>query len=236
MKRIACVIAALAVCIALALPATRACAAPGTRTVYLIRHGDYNYNDPKDEVTGRGLTRLGREQAKFVATRLSQLPVPIRSLHSSMLLRAVQTADVVAGVLKLPVDHDSLLNECTPPTNRPDIMATLRPGEADSAQAQLDRAWFQYFDVSQNGDAHDVLVCHGNVIRWFVCRALGADTKQWGSMEIGNCSMTIITIKPDGTARLVMFDDVSHIPVAKQTWAGAGPGWAKPKKQNPRMH
>ena len=150
-----------------------------------------------------------------------------------MLLRAVQTGQIVAGVLKMPLDQDSLLNECTPPSSRPDIMATLRPGEADSSQAQLDRAWFQYFDVSPNGDAHDVLVCHGNVIRWFVCRALGEDTKQWGSMEIGNCSITIITIKPDGTARLVIYDDVSHIPVAKQTWAGAGPGWVKVKQPKP---
>jgi serine/threonine-protein phosphatase PGAM5 len=100
----------------------------------------------------------------------------------------------------------------------------MLPGEADSAQAQMDRAWFQFFDIATEGDANDVLVCHGNVIRWFTCRALGVDTKQWSNMDIANCSVTIITIKPDGTARLVTFSDVAHIPPAKQTWAGKGPG------------
>jgi len=72
-----------------------------------------------------------------------------------------------------------------------------------------------------------VLVCHGNVIRWLTAHALGLDEKRWTHMDIGNCSLTIIAIRPDGSARLVMYSDVGHIPVDKQTWAGAGAGWKR---------
>ena len=76
-----------------------------------------------------------------------------------------------------------------------------------------------------DSDRHEILVCHGNVIRWFVSRVVGGDPVHWPTMEIANGSITIIAVHADGTARLVMFSDVGHLPVSKQTWTGKGAGW-----------
>ena len=91
--------------------------------------------------------------------------------------------------------------------------------------SNLQAAWTKYFRASPERDAHDVLVCHGNVIRWFVNRALANDVRHWTSLDIGNASLTIVAVQPDGTTRVVLYSDVGHLPVAKQTWAGRGAGW-----------
>jgi serine/threonine-protein phosphatase PGAM5 len=82
--------------------------------------------------------------------------------------------------------------------------------------------------ATPHADRHDVLVCHGNVIRWFVSRAVSGDPRHWLSMDIGNGSLTILAVRPDGSVRLVCFSDVGHLPVSKQTWLGRGAGWGKP--------
>ena len=52
----------------------------------------------------------------------------------------------------------------------------------------LAAAWAKYMRATPEADTHDVLVCHGNVIRWFVSRALGPDTWRWSQMEIANAA------------------------------------------------
>ncbi len=85
---------------------------------------------------------------------------------------------------------------------------------------QLERVFARYFGPSAAADRHEVVVCHGNVIRYLCCRALGVDPMAWGGMTIANCSITVIRILPDGGRRLVSFDDVGHIPPALQTYTG----------------
>lgn len=211
-------------------PSMRAApAAPaGTHTLYLIRHGYYDWRDPANERVGKHLDALGREQARLVAKRLKSMPVRFATVRTSALSRAMETGDIIGQVLGLPVTRDSLLNECMPPADRPDLKWDT-PGEADSSQAQLEAAWAHYARPTPGADTHEVLAAHGNVIRWFVARAMGADTKRWAHMDIANGSITVITIKPDGNTRLVMYNEVAHLPTAKQTWAGRGPGWETAK-------
>lgn len=234
----------LAAALTLALPATPSvaqspaapspsmAAAPkapaGLHTLYLIRHGYYDWRDPADARVGKHLDALGREQARLVAKRLKSMPVRFATVKTSAFSRAMETGDIIGQVLGLPVARDSLFNECTPPTDRPDIKWDT-PGEADSAQAQLEAAWARYAQPTPGVDTHEVIACHGNVIRWFLTRAIGADTRRWPYLEIANGSITVITIKPDGAVRLVMYNDIAHVPTSKQTWAGRGPGWETAK-------
>ncbi len=202
-------------------------AVAGTRTLYLVRHGYYDFKDPADERVGKHLDALGREQARLVARRLKSLPVHFSAVRTSRFARAMETGDIIGPVLGVAVERDSLLNECEPPASRTDLRQHSQ-GEADSSLAQLEAAWAEYARPAPAGDTHEVLVCHGNVIRWFVTRAIGADPRQWAYMDIANGGLTIITIKPDGSTRLVVFNEVAHLPIAKQTWAGKGAGWGPP--------
>jgi len=40
------------------------------------------------------------------------------------------------------------------------------------------------FVPTPDRDTYDVLVCHGNVIRWTLMRTLGADTKDWANQDL----------------------------------------------------
>ena len=202
----------------------------GVRYVYLIRHGAYDRVDSLDDRVANGLNALGREQARLLGKRLAGLPVKPRLLVVSDLARARETASVVGSALSMRPVEDTLLAECTPPSSRPGLDEKQDPAEMAQCLANLEAAWVKYFGASPDGDAHDLLVCHGNVIRWFVNRALANDVRHWTSLDIAHASLTIVAVRPDGTTRLVMHSDVGHIPVAKQTWAGSGAGWGKPAR------
>lgn len=225
--------AAVAALLGLAAPSHAADPSPsnqGTRYVYLIRHGMYDRVDSLDDRTANGLNALGHEQARLLGARLASLPVKPRLLVSSDYTRARETADDLAAILGRAAERDSLIRECGPPSVRDSAATEAERSEQASCERTLEAAWAKYVRPSPDADAHDLLVCHGNVIRWFVTRAVGADTKRWITMTIGNASLTIIAVRPDGSTRLVMFSDVGHLPVEKQTWLGRGAGWGSPAR------
>jgi serine/threonine-protein phosphatase PGAM5 len=201
--------------------ASRVATPPGARTLYLIRHGIYDEADPRDEAVGQGLTEAGRTQARLTGARLAALGVPFDTLWTSPLTRARETAAIIAQSLSgLTPRLAPELAECTPPTWRQDVAAALAAGEADACRAQLEQAFARFFVPSPAGDRHELLVCHGNVIRWLWCRALGVETAAWLGMAIANCSITVIQVKPDGACKLYVFGDAAHLPVELQTYPG----------------
>lgn len=213
---------------ALCLPAaqTRAVSqGSGVHYLYLIRHGVYDRADSLSEVAGNGLNPLGHEQARLTGARLAALPIRPAKLVSSTYLRARETAEDIGRTLGMVPILDSLLHECTPTSDRPDFMKNHSPAEIADCDSNLALAWAKYVVPTPAADRHDVLVCHGNVIRWFVCRAVASDPLHWSRMDIANGSLTIIAVSPEGRVRLVMFSDVGHLPLAQQTWTGKGAGW-----------
>ena len=198
------------------LPAAEQAAGGGVRTLVLVRHGVYDENDPRDPDVGRALTPEGEEQARRAGERLAALGVRIDALHASTMTRARQTAAIIGGILGLDPRLSRDLRECTPPTLREDVMARQTAGGPDSCRQALDRAWDRYLRPSPAGDTTEVLVCHGNVIRYLVSRVLGLDTRLWLNMSIANCSISMVQVRADGRMRLVSFDDVGHLPRAQQ--------------------
>lgn len=190
------------------------------RTLYLIRHGEYEHG--VDTVDEGALVALGRQQARLIAARLDAMPIDFTSLQSSTMTRARETAQLVAPrFAHLSLETHDDLRECTPTTRRVDIMEDLEAGEAEACEAQLAVAWERLArPASGEQDEHDIVVCHGNVIRWFVCRALDVDPVAWLGMSIANCSVTVIQIRGDGSAKLVSFADSGHIPWEMTTYPG----------------
>jgi serine/threonine-protein phosphatase PGAM5 len=190
----------------------------GVRTLYLIRHGQYDHEDEAHPDVGKALVPLGVAQARLVAARLRSLPVRMTSLNSSTMTRARQTALVIGEDFPdLTLKKSKLIRECTPATWREDIMAETDPDAVEACEGRLEEAFAQYFVPSPNGDRHDIIVCHGNVIRYFVTKVLGVDTLSWLRMAIGNCSLTVVRIKPDGSMKLLTYSDVGHLPPNMQT-------------------
>ncbi len=107
--------------------------------LYFVRHGESEANVLK-VISNRGLvhplTELGRQQAAQLAQSL--MSIPITRIYSSPLLRARQTAEIVAAALSLPVEITDVLRE-------PDCgMAEGRSDEA--AWAEHRQAWIAWLE------------------------------------------------------------------------------------------
>ncbi|MGA9423108.1 MAG: histidine phosphatase family protein [Rhodanobacteraceae bacterium] len=191
---------------------------PAARTIILVRHGNYVADPAADAHLGPGLSPLGVAQAHLVAARLGGLPTRFDALYASPLQRARDTAAVIAR--SFPGRHFKVLDdlaECTPPTRRADIMAHEKPEELAACKAQLDRLFAEYFRPATGAERAELFVCHGNVIRYLVTRALGVDTMAWLGMSIGHVSITRIRIAPDGSIHVIAVGDVGHVPPNMRT-------------------
>jgi len=197
---------------------------PGTRTILLVRHGEYDADPAADPKLGPGLSALGVAQAHLVGARLAALPGGIDGLHVSPLQRARDTAATIGAALPR-ADFEVIddLAECTPPTRRASAMEGEKVEDLAACQAQLDRVFAAWFKPSEGKARTDLFVCHGNVIRYLVTRALGVDSKAWLEMSIGHASITKVRIRPDGSMQVIAVGDVGHLPPNLQSGTSADP-------------
>ena len=77
--------------------------------IIVARHGEAEYETPSMNATGGSLTTLGRAQARDLGERLRSERVA--AVYCSELSRAVQTAEIAAAVLGLPVSVRERLHE-----------------------------------------------------------------------------------------------------------------------------
>jgi serine/threonine-protein phosphatase PGAM5 len=194
----------------------------GIRTIYLIRHGDYAPQDDSIPDSVNVLTPLGIAQARLVSTRLKSMNINFNSLISSTMTRAMQTSQVIHNDFpQIIFKQSDLIRECTPPTWREDVMAETNTTEIEECVNNLEQAFQKYFIPSpDDNDRNDIIVCHGNVIRYYVTKVLKVDTMSWLQMSISNCSLTIIRILPNGNMKLDAFSDYGHIPENIRTFTG----------------
>ncbi|KAJ8312962.1 hypothetical protein KUTeg_010335 [Tegillarca granosa] len=169
-----------------------------TRHLILIRHGQYNTDGERDK--DRILTELGRKQAEYVGQRLKDLNFPYTDFISSTMSRAVETAGIIHKfVPNLEWKQCEMLCEGAPIPPEPPH-GTWRPEKQQFFQdgARIEAAFKKYFhraDPKQKTDSYEIFVCHANVIRYFVC------------------SLTWITIRPNGRVSLRMLGDSGFMPV-----------------------
>jgi serine/threonine-protein phosphatase PGAM5 len=185
------------------------------RVITLVRHGKYN---TLQGVPGAGdLVQEGMEQAVYIASVLDY-PFPITRLYSSTLLRAVTTANIIASYLPESIlfEQDKSICEAVfhvPKHRNATLYRDITPAKVASHRVRMAYAYKRY--VRPANDAfheHDVLVCHGNVIRYFIMRAMRAPVELWARMEIYHGSITRLLVEPDGNVRLVTHNEVSHLP------------------------
>jgi Fructose-2,6-bisphosphatase len=189
-------------------------------TLYLIRHGAYVADRNADPQLGPGLTPLGVAQARLIAARLSGAGVSFDSMTSSTLQRAKDTAAVMHETLaNVPTSQSPLLSECTPP--RRDAPENADADKQAACAKQLDQAFEEFFRPARGARRHDILVAHGNVIRYLVMKALNTDTRAWLGMSVAHASLTVIQVQPDGSARVLAVGDSGHIPGPLLSWGDA---------------
>lgn len=191
-----------------------------SRHIILIRHGQYNLDGKTDDQ--RYLTELGKEQAKLTGLRLEELALPYTVLIHSNMTRAVETATIIRDSLpSVPVrPADGLLAEGPPIPPEPMVVSWRPSYQYEQEGARIEAAFRKYFhraDPEQSQDSYEVIVCHANVIRYFVCRALQFPPEAWLRLSLHHASLTYLVIRPDGRVHLRGLGESGHFPAQMLT-------------------
>ena len=181
----------------------------GMRILYLVRHGHYHMES--DSAKYGQLTALGRRQAKRVGRRLASTGFHV--MHHSDMLRAVETAEIIARQLDraIPIRSSKLLREGVPTVPCP-WLPNLTRAEAQRNRARMDAAYERYFKPPRSGQREELIVAHANIIRYFVSCAMGDSVAKWARISLTQGSLTVIAVGPSGRAMLTSFNDVGHLP------------------------
>ncbi|GMS83465.1 hypothetical protein PENTCL1PPCAC_5640 [Pristionchus entomophagus] len=197
--------------------------ATATRTIVLIRHGQYEL-DKKPYA----LTQLGRVQAVLVGKRLAEWHEKKRNIDEvtmSTMTRTTETANLILRRLapQPPRSSDSLIEEGTPYPPEP-ALADWRPRAKEffSEGSRIESAFRKHIhraSPKQKKGSTEVILCHGNVIRYFICRALQFPPEGWLRMSVAHSSITVMNIHPDGNVKIMSVGDMGHLPAEKISFA-----------------
>lgn len=177
--------------------------------LYLVRHGHY------DHQMGESLTEIGREQSLSTAKWLRSLKVS--AIHCSTLKRALETAEIISkefpGVVGRPTNLlCELPNLLWEAPDRRTGFEYLTAKQLEECKNGAEEAFAKFCRRSVQEACVEVLVSHGNLIRYFVCRALGIAPESWWNLGTYNCGISEIRITKEGTVRLFTYNNTGHLP------------------------
>jgi serine/threonine-protein phosphatase PGAM5 len=211
------------------------------RHIYLVRHGQREPGDGADTL-GPALTAMGRQQAALAAERLSALEIDV--IHTSSFRRTTQTAQIIAAQFpNVSIRPSRLLWECIPALpdyaiewhqDHPTLGEASLPlkmlpwiglwsddtnwEQVEAGFEQAQQAWQKYFTPARGIDRHEIIVCHGNILRYFVMCALQAPPEAWINTDIYNCGISEVVIKEFGEVMLLSHNDHGHLPPEMKTF------------------
>ncbi|XP_055310953.1 serine/threonine-protein phosphatase Pgam5, mitochondrial isoform X2 [Sitodiplosis mosellana] len=184
------------------------------RHLILIRHGQYNLDGVTD--ADRFLTEIGRKQAAYTGDRLKLLQIPFDKMVRSTMTRAQETGKIISTqVANIPIENCSLIEEGAPIAPQPPIGHWHPEPHFFQDGARIEAGFRKYFhraSAKQQNDSYTLIVCHANVIRYFVCRALQIPAEAWLRISLNHASITWISIQPSGRVTLRLLGDSGHIP------------------------
>ncbi|XP_068139687.1 serine/threonine-protein phosphatase Pgam5, mitochondrial isoform X2 [Drosophila tropicalis] len=191
------------------------------RHIILIRHGEYL--DVGDTDDTHHLTERGREQAKFTGQRLHDLGIKWDKVIASTMVRAQETADIILNEIdydKAKVKNCPYLREGAPIPPQPPVGHWKPEASFFRDGARIEAAFRRYFHRAypdQTKESYTLIVGHGNVIRYFVCRALQFPPEAWLRISINHASITWLTISPSGNVSIKYLGDSGFMPVKHLT-------------------
>ncbi len=193
----------------------------------LVRHGESEGN-AAGVIQGRleyGLTPTGLRQADLVADRLGAAGAA--RIISSPLVRAVQTANVIAAKSTLEVTFDEGLAEydigeasgLTGPQLRerfPEVINARTSGKRIAFPGEEGRDAFhkrlhESLERARTMHGTTIAVAHGGVISAMCHMVVGLDLHRPGAFQVGNCSLTEVAEDRGGRFVLVSHNDLCHL-------------------------
>lgn len=170
------------------------------RVLLMVRHGQYDMREGSE----LRLTDMGRAQADHVGRSLAK--ERIDAFHASSLIRARETAELVRKHVRMDFTVSDLLCEGFPSRAKgypTDTIATDR--------LRFDEAYALFMGKPLESST-ELLVCHGNIIRYFVCRALSIPVSRWLRFATNHTGVTRLVVRDDGACGVVSYNETAHLP------------------------
>lgn len=190
----------------------------GTRHLIFVRHGQ-----PSDGV--EQLSEIGLQQAELTAVRLATQikDVKYKVIFHSSAEEAKATAKIIKKSLgKVALKESPLLAEGVPlvPSPAPEVLREL-PAEAlvgDMSRAESALRTHLWRPAGGPESSAEVIVAHGNVIRYVICRALQLNPSAWSRFAAGHATISWLEIQSDGLVKLREFGGSGHLPLDIRTY------------------
>jgi len=189
------------------------------RTLLLIRHGDYHKGDRKSENYGH-LNEKGVEQARQAGARLKELiegGLKVDKFIVSTMPRAQESFEAISESVdtsEIEVIRSDVITEGYPCV--PDPPSSNRRTEhqvwEDGARFEAGfRKLFRRPTGCHDDDKYYVVVCHANLIRFLVMRALQLPEQAWLRFSLKNASFTQVDVYESGKVSVLNFGEQAHV-------------------------
>lgn len=176
------------------------------RYLYLIRNGHYAREDQGDG----SLTELGQRQVQLTAQALHGFP--FRNLSYSPHQQVRETATIFAQRFQIPSQETELLRQYDEQMKFGTLSRSMLMNAHAVQQQQLEAAVQHFIVPPPDEDWQEIIVCHANIIRDLICRALGVNPATWAHMLINHCGISCLSVDEQGTVELLSYNDVNHLP------------------------
>jgi alpha-ribazole phosphatase len=194
----------------------------------LIRHGQTKLHKA-DRFWGKTdieLSDTGIRQAEQLRDRLSR--IKIDTVYASTLLRAAETAEIVASRHKVKVVALKELCECSfgyvegltfreISQKYPELAGELASGKAVSFPGgenleQLNQRVQRFLEKlkTHKPESKIAIIAHGGPLRLLICNLLGLGIEHWLQLRIDHASLSIVETYPQGNI-LNLLNDTSHL-------------------------
>jgi serine/threonine-protein phosphatase PGAM5 len=209
----------------------------------LVRHGQYqNESNARAGDSERTLTPLGVRQAKETGAYLARAVLSGKSelfvndhfdaVYSSDMTRAIQTCEHITDAILHGTGEDDGSPRQADIKQRWVVAPELAERfPCDPQPAYPKHARRECHDVVEGAFKKHIrrpapgsdrpqltlIVCHANVIRYFVCRALQLPPEAWLRISHGHLGLTTLTVRGNGNVSIGMLGSTTHLPAELQT-------------------
>lgn len=196
--------------------------------LYCVRHGESTHN-AEGRIQGQAdipLSDFGRRQGEAIADALAE--VPVGAIYASPLARALETAQIVARRLNLPIRIDSRLMEIHVGIfqNRlrsevaelyPEAFTRWTAGEPDyvipggeSRRSLQERGCAAFREIAAAGHQHAAIIAHGRMLA-VTLAALVPVAAGPAAPSLQNASITTVRYDGDHCWELTAYNRIDHL-------------------------
>jgi broad specificity phosphatase PhoE len=205
--------------------------------VYCVRHGESLHN-AEGRIQGQldvPLSDFGRQQGEAIAEALAALSAD--AIYASPLIRALETAEIVARRLSLPIRIDNRLKEINVGLFQgrlraevaqlyPDAFARWTSGEPDfvvpggeSRRMLQERGCAAFRDIVAAGHQRAAIISHGRLLVVALAAFVPIPAGP-AAPTLENASITTVRYDRDGHWELTAYNQAGHLAAVGLSGAG----------------